>query len=55
MPRYSGGDQSGREIEDERVTLVLQEGGRNWPLMAKMDDRTARGLPAALAKAARRE
>lgn len=55
MPRYSGVDQSGREIEDERVTLVLQEGGRNWPLMAKMDDRTARGLQAALAKAARRE
>jgi CubicO group peptidase (beta-lactamase class C family) len=48
MPRYVGRDENGKVV-DERVTLVLMDSKRRqWPVMAKMDARTAKTLVAGL-------
>ncbi|MFQ5843745.1 MAG: serine hydrolase domain-containing protein [Planctomycetota bacterium] len=45
MPRYTGMDENRRRITDERVTLVLVDTRhRQWPVMAKMDTRSAGAL-----------
>jgi len=52
LPRYEGRDPSGKDIVDERITFVLVDGERNgWPVMVKMDFKSAKGLLEALDKA----
>ncbi|MHC4957047.1 MAG: serine hydrolase domain-containing protein [Planctomycetota bacterium] len=51
MPRYTGRGENGERIIDERLTLILiDKQRRQWPLMAKMDAGSARGLLEALRK-----
>jgi len=52
QPRYEGRDPSGRDIVDERITLVLVDNERRgWPVMVKMDAKNAKGLLEGLEKA----
>jgi CubicO group peptidase (beta-lactamase class C family) len=52
MPRYSGTDEGGNDVVDERIVFVLNdEGRRQWPVMVKMDTKTAQELLAGVAKA----
>jgi hypothetical protein len=52
MPRYTGRGRDGERIVDERITLIVQDKKRGqWPIMAKMDRRSARALVEDLKKA----
>jgi len=45
MPRYSGQDDRGRAVVDERIQLILLDRPRGqWPLMVRLDLETARAL-----------
>jgi CubicO group peptidase (beta-lactamase class C family) len=52
LPRYSGQDENGKPIVDERITLVLVDTRRGqWPVMAKMNVRAVHNLVDGLKKA----
>ncbi|MHC4340524.1 MAG: serine hydrolase domain-containing protein [Planctomycetota bacterium] len=45
MPRYTGRGRKGERIVDERITFIVLDKKRGqWPIMAKMDRRTAKAL-----------
>lgn len=52
MPRYSGRDQSGAPVVDERICLVLMDEANGfWPLILKLDRPSAQELASKLAPA----
>jgi hypothetical protein len=52
LPRYEGQGKDGKAIIDDRITLVLQQTDpQMWPVMVKMDNRSAQALLGALRKA----
>ncbi|MHC4932954.1 MAG: serine hydrolase domain-containing protein [Planctomycetota bacterium] len=52
MPRYTGRGRKGEPIVDERITFIVLDKKRGqWPIMAKMDRRSAQSLAKDLEKA----
>jgi len=45
MPRYVGSGEGGKRIVDERITFVVVDaGGRRWPVMTKLNQAAAKAL-----------
>ena len=57
LPRYEGRGADGKDVVDDRATLILEDlarpGSRGWPVMVKMGVAETRALIAALEAAAK--